>query len=323
MITVSAPGKLFLLGEHAVVYDGKCLVTAVDSRLRMTLSRQNSATLTITAPDVGLDKWSAPLTTVVSKTDFSGPSAFIESCVALFYRQYPFAEGLQIETASDFGATLGLGSSSATVAAAVFGLASLLNVDLSRRQLFDMGVEAIQQVQHLGSGADLAAAIYGGTLYYSNQSPRDITPLDINDLPLLVVYSGAKAGTVSYVKQVRQLRDERPTIIQPIIATMLTIVDAGREALENHDWEHLGQLMNIQHGLLHGVGVDTLSLAEIVFAARDAGAMGAKLSGAGGGDCAIILCQPDQCISVRAALELAGKRVLDFKPNAAGVHLEA
>lgn len=323
-VKVSAPGKLFLLGEHAIVYDGVCLITAVDSRLYMTLESEPAAhpTLTITAPAVGLDHWQQPLSEVVNANGFSGPASFIASCVALFHRQFPFDVSLKIETASDFAATLGLGSSSATVATALFGLSALFGVDLSRRQLFDMGVEAIQQVQQLGSGADLAAAIFGGTLYYANHHPRAIIPLTISTLPLMVVYSGQKAGTVNFVQQVRKLHDTLPNIIPPIIALMLTIVEEGRPYLENADWPNLGRLMNIQHGLLHAIGVDTAPLADIIFKARTAGVYGAKLSGAGGGDCAIILVPPTHHQRLSETLTDAGYQVLPLSVNAVGVRLE-
>ncbi len=323
-VKVSAPGKLFLLGEHAIVYNGICLITAVDSRLYMTLEAEPSTKqiLTITAPAVGLDHWQHPLHEIAETNQVSGPASFIASCVALFHRQFPFNVSLKIETASDFAATLGLGSSSATVATALFGLSSLFGVGLSHRQLFDMGVDAIQQVQHLGSGADLAAAIWGGTLYYANHTPREIVPLDIPTLPLMVVYSGQKAGTVNYVQQVRQLHDSLPHIVPPIIELMLTLVEEGRPALENADWPRLGQLMNIQHGLLHAIGVDTAPLADIVFQARAAGAYGAKLSGAGGGDCAIILITPAEQQLLSETLTHAGYQVLPLSVHATGVRLE-
>jgi mevalonate kinase len=328
-VVVSAPGKLFVLGEHAVIYNGTCIVTAVDSRLRMTLTQSPSLhapQLTITAPDVDLQAWRCGLQTLIEKSEFSGPSSFIESCVALCQHYFPEKFGdfdLTIETSSDFGATLGLGSSSATVAACLFGLAVLLDIDLDPFDLFELGVQAIQQVQTLGSGADLAAAIYGGTLYYINDpADRDVIPFDLNELPLLVVYSGTKAKTVSYVKEVAKLKDRWTDAISQIIETMLLLVENGRTRLDNQNWPDFGQLMNIQHGLLHALDVDTPALSNIVFAARAAGAYGAKLSGAGGGDCAIVLVDPAQKDAIAAKLRAAGHNVLDINVNADGVRLE-
>jgi mevalonate kinase len=143
--------------------------------------------------------------------------------------------------------------------------------------------------------------------------------LETDQWPLLVIYSGDKAGTVSYVQQVRALWERWPEPIDSIIQAMLQIVAAGWQALQAGDYPALGQLMNMQHGLLHALGVDTPALASIVFAARQLGALGAKLSGAGGGDCAIALVAPSQYATIKEALRAEGRHVLDIQVNAPGV----
>lgn len=324
-VQVSAPAKLFLLGEHAVVFDGHALVSAVDARLYVTLKHDptHDNTLHLEAPDIALHGWQASLADVVHKTNFTGDSRFVEGCVATFHRYFPLTGQLQFATHSAFDPALGLGSSSATVAAVLSALAHLFAPQLSLQQLFEMGLEAIQLVQRkIGSGADLAAALFGGTVYYVNREPRQVTPLDLTALPIVAVYSGSKAGTVSYVQHVRRLYDTLPFLVQPIISTMLALVETGHIALAAQDWLTFGRLMNMQHGLLHALGVDTLPLAEVVFAAQAAGAYGAKLSGAGGGDCAIVLATEQQMPALHQKLSEIGREILPFTLNAAGVRLE-
>ncbi|MCI0710558.1 MAG: mevalonate kinase [Chloroflexi bacterium] len=320
-ITVSAPAKLFLLGEHAVVFDGTCIVTAVNSRLSVSLERSDEALLTINAPDVRLTNYQKPMSAISEQFDKADASSFIRSSVAVFAERCAFDGGLSISTRSEFKREYGIGSSSAVVAATLFGLSQLFGAEFSHEELLHMGFEAIQRVQQLGSGADLAAAIYGGTLYYENRSPRTVVALPVENLPLVVIYSGYKASTVDYVWEVGKLRDRHPEVINPIIEVMLTIVEQGRLAIEEANWQTFGDLMNIQHGLLHALGVDTSSLAHIVLRAREAGAWGAKLSGAGGGDCAIILTDNPH---IGTILEDMNDRIakLDIQPNAEGVRLE-
>lgn len=324
-ITVSAPGKLFLLGEHAVVYNGHALLTAVDSRLTLSIEHDPDAaipTVTINAPDIGLQGWTDRLEEVLQREAYIGKSSFIESCLACFNDDVPLSGSFAISTQSDFGAELGLGSSSAVVAATLYALAQLFGPRLDAMDLFEMGLDAIQRVQKLGSGADLASAIFGGTIYYVNREPRLVTPLKIDSLPMMIVYSETKASTVSFVQQVRERYRKYPTVMQPIINAMLYAVDQGRAAIDEHDWTTLGTLMNIQHGLLHALGVDTPALAEIVFTAQQNGALGAKLSGAGGGDCAIVLANEAQQPALQQAFAAINRRVLPFKPHADGVRVE-
>ena len=321
-LTVSAPAKLFLLGEHAVVFDGACIITAVSARLYVSLSRSQDTTLTLHAPDVGLANYQKPIADVLASPEKAGNSRFVESCLAVFNERYSIQSGLHITTRTEFNPDLGIGSSSAVVAATLFGLAQLYEVDLTHAELLELGIEAIQRVQNLGSGADLAVAVYGGTIYYVNRIPRSVTPLPADKLPVFAAWSGSKVSTVNLVKEVEKLYARHPTIISPLIDTMLEIVEAGKKAILDEDWATVGELMNIQHGLLNALGVDTASLANIVFSARASGALGAKLSGAGGGDCVVILTTPTEYQSIQKKLAQAGLHIIDYTLNADGVRLE-
>ncbi len=323
-IHVSAPGKLMLLGEHAVVHGRPCLVTAVDSRLHMTLARSGDDRFRINAPDVGAHGVTGRLADAFRDGRALAPGTrFIESALRVFAEQIGLEEGVSIATRSDFSSQLGLGSSSATVACALLGLARLQDLELTPHRLFDLGLEAIRRVQGTGSGFDLAATIFGGTLYYENAAPRRIEPLDAPGLPLVAVYSGIKADTATYVGRVNARLAAHPGAVEHVFEAMRALVVAGREALAQGDWARLGELLDIGHGLAHALGVDIPQTAALVFAARAAGAYGAKLSGAGGGDCVIALATNDRRADVERALEAAGGTLLRVPPNAPGVRMEA
>lgn len=325
-VHVSAPGKLMLLGEHAVVHRRPCLVTAMDSRLHMTLGLADPGdeTFTIEAPDVGVERIAGLLTDVFTGgTGLARGTRFIESSMAVFRKRFGLPRGLRIRTRSDFSSTLGLGSSSATVACTLFGLTRLFGIDLTPLQLFELGLEAIVSVQQVGSGFDLAAAVYGGTLFYDTGVVRRIVPLTVPRLPLVVAYSGVKADTATYVQGVNRLLGSWPAAVSCIFDAMAQLVLGGRMALEAAHWSQFGQLMNMQHGLTHAIGVDIPETAALVFAARRAGAFGAKLSGAGGGDCVIALASDDKRPAVEAALVAAGGQLVPAAPSAPGVREEA
>jgi mevalonate kinase len=312
-----------LIGEHAVVHGRPCLVTAMDSRLYLTLSLVRDDTFTIHAPDVGVEQAQGRLTDIFANGQaLARGTRFIESSIAVFREHFGLDQGLRIETHSDFSSQLGLGSSSATVACTLFALAQITELEIEPLRLFELGLEAIYRVQKTGSGFDLAAAIYGGTLLYDNRTPRQIIPLDVPHLPLIAAYSGIKADTPTYVRRVNDRLDHWPAAMNGIFDVMGQLALDGREALESANWTRLGELMDMQHGLAHALGVDTPETARLVFAARQAGAYGAKLSGAGGGDCIIALASDDQRYAVIAALEAAGGSFVDTTPNAPGVRVE-
>ena len=324
-VRVSAPGKLMLLGEHAVVHGRPCLVTAMDARLHMTLAwaGPNDSTVTIHAPDVGVEHATGDLNDLFTAGQaLARGTRFIESALAIFRDRIGLTRGVSIETHSDFSSQLGLGSSSATVACTLFGLAHLTGHDLPLRTLFDLGLEAIQRVQRTGSGFDLAAALYGGTLYYGGSEPRVITPLDSPSLPLVAAYSGIKADTPTYVQRVNDRLAAYPAAINSVFDAMASLVETGRQAIEQANWAELGTLLDIGHGLTHALGVDVPATSALCFSARAAGAYGAKLSGAGGGDCIIALVPDDRQATVESALEAAGGQIVRVAPHAPGARVE-
>lgn len=313
-----------LLGEHAVVHGHPCLVTAMDARLHMALAWAEGDRLVIQAPDVGVDEVRGKISTALADgVALARGTRFIESAIKEFREEFGLERGLSIETRSDFSSQFGLGSSSATVACTLFGLAKLAGIEVEAKRLFDLGKKAILRVQKTGSGYDLAAAIFGGTLYYClGKRDVQIEPLNVAQPPLVVAYSGIKADTATYIGRVQQRLDAWPGLAHELFGMMHRIVINGRSAIEHGEWGPLGELMDMQHGLLHALGVDTAETARLVFAARAAGAYGAKLSGAGGGDCMIALAADEQRGDVEAALEAAGGQILAINSNAQGVRVE-
>jgi mevalonate kinase len=94
----------------------------------------------------------------------------------------------------------------------------------------------------------------------------------------------------------------------------------GEILVNKKDYVSLGKLMNVNHGLLDALGVGTSELSALVYAARNAGAYGAKITGAGGGGCMVAL--TDSPVEVASAIENAGGRAIISHFNSSGVKQE-
>jgi len=317
-VTASAPGKLMLLGEHAVVYGRPCLVTAV-GRWQATVAPAADDLLHVTAPDVGLLDCALPLTAPVGEMPTG--AHFIAAAVQEFRRKYGGSDGLAVTTSSNFSSRYGLGSSAAVTVAVLQALAAWHSVPLTRAELFGLGRRAVLAVQGVGSGFDVAAAVYGGTLYFAAGGPT-IEPLVVGDLPLVVGYSGVKADTTTLVRGVAARRAAAPQEIDRLFDESAVLVEAGRRALQVGDFATLGSLFNQAQELLVRLGVSTPRLEALIAAAREAGAWGAKLSGAGGGDCLIALTPAERRQAVEAAIVAAGGEVVAVRPGELGVMVE-
>lgn len=318
-ITVSAPGKLMLLGEHAVVYNRPCIVTAVGQRMFVTVERTKDGLFELNAPDVDVKKYKKPMQEL-GQGEIAKGARFVEIAVKNFKDKYYFTGGLKIKTKSQFSSQFGFGSSSASTVCVIKGLSILFGKKLSDQQIFNLAYKTILNIQGKGSGFDVAAAVFGGTLYFWTGG-KFIKPLNIKELPLVVGYSGVKADTVTLINEVKERANKYPQVIDGIYDQIHALVEEGRRSVLKGDWESLGELMSFNQGYLVSLGVSTKKLADMIYAAKENGAYGAKLSGAGGGDCIVALVSPSKKPAVVKAINKVGK-VINVKGNVEGVRVE-
>lgn len=299
-ITTSAPGKLLLLGDHAVVYGFPCLVTAVNYRVFVEVSTSD-------------------------KDEFLFPEGnnnhFVQAVLELFRKTYNVHQHVRVQTRTGQKESYGLGSSSAVTVALAKALSGLFFLDLSKKELFDLCYQVVLNVQGVGSGFDIAAAIWGGTLYFVTGG-KEIEPLQVETLPLIVAYSGSKGNTATLVKGVGALYKEKPEKVGQLFFQSKELVEKGKQFLVAQNFAEFGKLMSHNHTLLQQLGVSTPKLDEMATAAVHAGAYGAKLSGAGGGDCMIALAPEEKRISVEKALKDVGGTILSVKTDEEGVRIK-
>ncbi|MFH2039682.1 MAG: mevalonate kinase [Chloroflexota bacterium] len=320
-IKTSAPGKLMLFGEHAVIHQHPCLVTAVDLRIQVSIEKIETPMIFIETPRLherGQD-YSLSINDLFNDQQLHPQTKFIVASIRKVFSKYNLHHGLRIQTSGPLN-SYGLGSSSAVTVATIYALINLFEIVLNKQRLFDLAYSAVLEVQHLGSGFDVASAIYGETLFYTPGQEVEILPLE--QLPIVMAYSGAKVSTTRLVEEVEQLRSQFPEIIDPVFKSIGNIATSARYAILQNNWSTAGKLANINQGLLESLGVSTPSLQKPIMAARKSGSFGAKLSGAGGGDCMFAIISQETRSKVEAAIENSGAQVLHFAANVEGVRLE-
>lgn len=298
-VSASAPGKLMLLGEHAVVYGQPCIVTAVDQRITVTIAP--SERFELLTPGVK-------------------DSRFVTAAVDLFLARFPKDKRFKLLT-SEVGFNFGLGSSSAVIVATIAVLAAFFEISLSKKELFDLAYTVVLEIQGKGSGFDVAAAVYGGTLYYTIGG-EILEVLPLKHLPLVIGYSGVKADTVTLMNQVAEKFTAYPEKKDQLMEEIGKLVIEAKERMLEAGWERVGKLMDFNQEYLRDLGVSTEKLEDMILAAKKAGAYGAKLSGAGGGDCMIALVSEERRKNVASAIESVGGQVIDVSVNTEGVKIE-
>ncbi|SDC45333.1 mevalonate kinase [Natrinema hispanicum] len=295
MTLSSAPGKVYLFGEHAVVYGEPAVPCAIERRARVEVQRRDDGKLRVHAEDLSLNGF----TVEYDGTPGNGPDVDVsESLIsaAMGYVDEAIAQvrdvtgeddvGFDVTIESDIPLGAGLGSSAAVVVAAIDAAARELGVTLEPDELAERAYQTEYQVQDgQASRADTFCSATGGAVRVEGDDCRS---LEAPDLPIVIGFDGGAGDTGQLVAGVRELRDEYDFAADTVEA-IGDIVRNGEQALADGDIAELGRLMDFNHGLLSALGVSSRSLDTMVWAARDAGAHGAKLTGAGGGGCIVAL----------------------------------
>jgi mevalonate kinase len=300
MTTSSAPGKIILFGEHAVVYGRPALaVPVVQVQAQVEVTDSPRPGIRISAPGVDLE---AELNALPSEH----PVAAVIHNLLFSLGISPFPN-LDIAIASSIPVASGLGSGAAVSVALIRALASHLGHSLS-----DEGVNAfayeIEKLHHgTPSGIDNTVITYARPVYFIKGQAMETFRVG-RPFTLVIGDTGMRAPTREPVGDLRKLweadRDKWERVFDRagrIAANARDLIEAGRP-------QELGTLMDQNHALLQEMTVSSPELDHLVEAAREAGALGAKLSGGGRGGNMIALVPPAEAESVAESLRRAGAK---------------
>jgi mevalonate kinase len=323
-VVASAPAKVILFGEHFVVYGEPAIVIAIDRRAYAKAETRNDKRLYLRSVNLNLAGYFDNGTLKIEQGDVKEAKSKFEPvklAVGKVLEKYGENVGLNIEINSTVPVAAGLGSSAAVIAAVTASVSALLNVKVLKEDIFRITYEAEKIVHGTPSGIDPAISTFGGTLLF--QMDTGFKPLDVSmDIPLIIGDTGVERSTRVQVEKVRDMNEKYPRVVEPIMRAAREIVSNAIDALKENSLETLGDLMNINHALLYGVGVSDESLEWLINAARKAGALGAKLTGAGGGGCMIALAKNERIQEVVEAIQRVGGRPFMAKKTDEGVKVE-
>ena len=282
----SAPAKTILFGEHSVVYSEPAIAGAVNKRAYITVKESDSNLSVFKAPDIGFE---AELLTRHKKYILTkGKPGIIRYILECLYRAHDHSP-IEITLSSNVPIGSGLGSSAAVTVATLAALYRYHNIRFNKKSIAHDAHMVEQAVQGVASPLDTLVSTYGGLVYVSRNKKVEHFNVNFN-VPFVVGYTTKHGNTGKMVKDVKNLKTRNPKIINPVITAMGNLTNYAKQAILKRDFNKVGELMNINHGFLDVLGVNTLELSRMVYNAREAGAIGAKTTGAGGGGSIIALC---------------------------------
>jgi len=189
---------------------------------------------------------------------------------------------------SELQPSAGMGwSASYSVALARAG-AKAAGKEITRRQAADAAFEGEKVFHGNPSGIDNTLAAFGGVMLF--EKGKEAEPLKVEgDFHFVIANSGKKGTTKELVEKVSLLKQREPTLFGEMMEEEDKIVGGAVTALGEGNAEKLGELMNENHALLEELGLSTPIIDDIRRIALENGALGAKITGAGGGGCVLIL----------------------------------
>jgi len=311
----SAPSQAFLLGEHAVLYRQPALAASINVRSRASAELTSTSRvieIESTAFEGGLRARLAEGASLVEARGHPALEPLARGLAGFFERHASGDVGLKIRIDSDVPVNSGMASSASVSAAVVAAVSGALGLNLSREEILEETYSFETIIHGRASKTGPACAVFGGIIWIEWRDGGMVTePLpEVPGLSFVMGLTGEPSRTREMIERVSRLADQVPGPHAKIVSAIGDLVRSGRGALESGDAEALGRLMNVNHGLLAALGVSTPELDRIVWAARSAGALGSKLSGAGGGGCAVSLCERGGAERVAFAIEESGYRSL-------------
>lgn len=293
----SAPGKIILLGEHAVVYGQPAVAIPIHSI-------QTNVNISAWKGGVFINSPQLQLYGELSALEINHP---VRSMYEQIFNKLDIQPtGLRIDINSTIPVASGFGSGAALSVASIRSLATYYQKNLTDIEVNDICF-ATEKIFHGNpSGVDNIVITHGMPVYYIPGKPVEI--LEINGrYQLVVANTGIQTSTKEVVSAVRDLV-ERDSLAAADILKLGEIAKLGRSAIATQNNILLGKLMNDAHRTLRRLTISCQELDKLVVAARENGAIGAKLSGGGRGGNMIALCYEPDVEKISNALRDAGAK---------------
>lgn len=284
-IKAFAPGKIILFGEHTVVYKKPAIAVAIDRGVNVELIPRNDDNITVKLDLIDYYKKSQ-LVNKKLNYKIDSQKKMITDYIYEVINLFEFEKGFDLTVDIKMYLGAGLGSSAAVTVSTLKAVSLYVNKQIDKKTIAQTAREIEIKIQGAASPIDTSMSTYGGIIFIDENSK--LNRIDFNmKLPLIVSNCEISGNTGKLVESVRLKYEKYPTIVGNIFKTMEQIAIDAKVALEKGNSELIGDLMNINQGLLDAIGVNTTELSDMVYKAREYGAKGSKLTGSGGGGCII------------------------------------
>lgn len=324
-VVVTAPARANLIGNPSDLYGGAVLGCAVPCRARVELRAADR--LEVATGDERV--------LIATRDDLRLQGDRFDVARAALAAQ-PELSRVQIAYASEIPFGSGLAGSTALLIALLRALAAWRGETPSLYELAEWSRQTERELLGVACGwVDHYLCSFGGLRYVDLRAKdadkavagepfatvEDLAP-HVAQLPFLLAFTGVAHHSGSVHAPIRARWERGETEVVGAYQRVAAIAREGKTALLRAEWPRLGALMNENHAIQRSLGGSGESNERLVAAALGAGALGAKLAGAGGGGTIVALWTHDEAAPLESALRAAGATALYRPEPVCGVRVE-
>jgi mevalonate kinase len=326
----SAPAKVILFGEHFVVYGGPAILAAINKRIsvdaRTIIHEQNKIVI---RSDIGVageyqnkGEFNALEGGSKAKSVLDPLYGAIRQVLLMRNKEKNNDIGIEIRISSRVPPGIGLGSSAASCVASVAAVDSLFQKNPSRQEVCKLAIESERLIHKRTSGADCYISTFGGLMQYYGNSKSFKNIETKGSLPLVIASTGIKHSTSDLVATVKRFKDTNRILFESLSKQASDICLQAFTAIESGKCDKVGELMNENQIILQQIGVSHHKVREIIDICSKAGAIGAKITGAGGGGAVIALAASKQeSTKIASRVKAAGYQSFEVEIDYNGLYV--
>ncbi|MFO7799927.1 hydroxymethylglutaryl-CoA reductase, degradative [Rhodohalobacter sp.] len=279
-------GKIILTGEHSVVHGTHAVAAPITLKMKAKVWDHDKGVRLL------IPRWGVEQTIEFGADHKYSIYKSLEMILDhLDLRDKP----MNIEVFPEVPRAMGMGGSAALAVAIIRALDKHFELGLGDDDVRRLSFESENIVHGGASGIDNTVSTYGNLIMFQKGTPPKMETLSLREpIPIVIGLSGVESMTSKMVKQVKEHAEKYPQWYEKIFKQMDELAIASKEAIENRDLNELGMIMNMNHGYLNTLGVSYPDVESLIEIARNNGALGAKLTGGGGGGAMITLCDSDK-----------------------------
>lgn len=279
-------GKIILTGEHSVVHGTHAVAAPITLKMKAKVWDHDKGVRLL------IPRWGVEQT-----IEFGADHKYsIYRSLEMILDHLDLRDkGMNIEVFPEVPRAMGMGGSAALAVAIIRALNKHFELGLGDDDVRRLSFESEDIVHGGASGIDNTVSTYGNLIAFQKGTPPDMQTITLKEsIPIVIGLSGVESMTSKMVKQVREQAEKYPKWYKQIFKQMDELAIASKVAIESRDLDELGMIMNMNHGFLNIMGVSCPEVEELVEIARQNGALGAKLTGGGGGGAMIALCDSEK-----------------------------